>query len=30
VDMIVDRRAMREEIAHLLALLQDQAVEVIA
>jgi acetyl-CoA carboxylase carboxyl transferase subunit beta len=30
VDMIVDRRKMREEIAHLLALLQDQAVEVIA
>jgi acetyl-CoA carboxylase carboxyl transferase subunit beta len=30
VDMIVDRRKMREEIARLLALLQDQAVEVIA
>mgnify|MGYP000300621036 CR=1 FL=1 len=30
VDMIVDRRQMREEIAHLLALLQGQAVEVIA
>jgi acetyl-CoA carboxylase carboxyl transferase subunit beta len=30
VDMIVDRRKMREEIAHLLALLQNQAVEVIA
>ena len=30
VDMIVDRRKMREEIARLLALLQDQAAEVIA
>jgi acetyl-CoA carboxylase carboxyl transferase subunit beta len=30
VDMIVDRRKMREEIARLMALLQDQAVEVIA
>ena len=30
VDMIVDRRKMREEIAHLLALLQNQAVEVLA
>jgi acetyl-CoA carboxylase carboxyl transferase subunit beta len=30
VDMIVDRRKMREEIARLLALLQDQAVEVLA
>jgi acetyl-CoA carboxylase carboxyl transferase subunit beta len=30
VDMIVDRRKMREEIAHLLALLQNQPVEVIA
>jgi acetyl-CoA carboxylase carboxyl transferase subunit beta len=30
VDMIVDRRKMREEIAHLLALLQNQPVEVIS
>jgi len=30
VDMIVDRRKMREEIAHLLALLQNQPVEVLA
>jgi acetyl-CoA carboxylase carboxyl transferase subunit beta len=30
VDMIVDRRQMREEIARLLALLQNQAAEVIA
>jgi acetyl-CoA carboxylase carboxyl transferase subunit beta len=30
VDMIVDRRAMRDEIAHLLALLQKQPIEVIA
>jgi acetyl-CoA carboxylase carboxyl transferase subunit beta len=30
VDMIVDRRKMREEIARLLALLQSQAVEVLA
>ncbi|MES2125828.1 MAG: acetyl-CoA carboxylase carboxyl transferase subunit beta, partial [Pseudomonadota bacterium] len=30
VDMIVDRRKMREEIARLLALLQDQAAEVLA
>jgi acetyl-CoA carboxylase carboxyl transferase subunit beta len=30
VDMIVDRRKMREEIARLLALLQNQAAEVIA
>jgi acetyl-CoA carboxylase carboxyl transferase subunit beta len=30
VDMIVDRRKMREEIARLLALLQNQAVEVLA
>src|ERR1700709_29101 len=30
VDMIVDRRKMREEIARLLALLQDQPVEVLA
>ncbi len=29
VDMIVDRRKMREEIAHLLALLQNQAAEVL-
>ena len=30
IDMIVDRRKMREEIARLLALLQNQAVEVLA
>jgi acetyl-CoA carboxylase carboxyl transferase subunit beta len=30
VDMIVDRRKMREEIAHLLALLKNQPVEVIS
>ncbi len=30
VDMIVDRRNMREEIAHLLALLQNQAAEVLS
>jgi acetyl-CoA carboxylase carboxyl transferase subunit beta len=30
VDMIVDRRKMREEIARLLALLQNQPVEVLA
>ena len=30
IDMIVDRRQMREEIARLLALLQNQAVEVLA
>jgi acetyl-CoA carboxylase carboxyl transferase subunit beta len=30
IDMIVDRRKMREEIAHLLALLQNQPVEVLA
>ncbi len=30
IDMIVDRRKMREEIAHLLALLQNQAAEVLA
>ncbi|QAU34730.1 acetyl-CoA carboxylase, carboxyltransferase subunit beta [Janthinobacterium sp. 17J80-10] len=30
VDMIVDRRKMREEIARLLALLQNQAAEVVA
>jgi len=30
IDMIVDRRKMREEIARLLALLQNQAAEVIA
>jgi len=30
VDMIVDRRKMREEIAHLLVLLQNQPVEVIS
>ena len=30
VDMIVDRRKMREEIARLLALLQNQAVDVLA
>jgi len=30
VDMIVDRRQMREEIARLLALLQNQAAEVVA
>ncbi|HZS80949.1 MAG TPA: acetyl-CoA carboxylase, carboxyltransferase subunit beta [Herbaspirillum sp.] len=30
VDMIVDRRKMREEIAHLLALLQNQAAETIS
>ncbi|HXA47121.1 MAG TPA: acetyl-CoA carboxylase carboxyl transferase subunit beta, partial [Burkholderiaceae bacterium] len=28
--MIVDRRKMREEIAHLLALLQNQPVDVLA
>ena len=30
IDMIVDRRKMREEIAHLLAILQDQPPEVLA
>ncbi len=30
IDMIVDRRKMREEIAHLLVLLQNQPVEVLA
>lgn len=30
IDMIVDRRKMREEIARLLALLQNQAVDVLA
>ena len=30
LDMIVDRRKMREEIAHILALLQNQAPEVLA
>ena len=30
VDMIVDRRKMREEIARLLALLQNQAADVLA
>ncbi|MFJ3047724.1 acetyl-CoA carboxylase, carboxyltransferase subunit beta [Herbaspirillum chlorophenolicum] len=30
IDMIVDRRQMREEIAHLLALLQNQAAETIS
>lgn len=30
IDMIVDRRKMREEIARLLALLQNQSVEVVA
>jgi len=30
IDMIVDRRKMREEIAHLLALLQNQPVDVLA
>ena len=30
IDMIVDRRQMREEIARLLALLQNQAAEVLA
>jgi acetyl-CoA carboxylase carboxyl transferase subunit beta len=30
VDMIVDRRNMREELAHLLALLQNQAADVLA
>jgi acetyl-CoA carboxylase carboxyl transferase subunit beta len=30
VDMIIDRRKMREEVAHLLALLQNQAVDVLA
>ena len=30
VDMIVDRRKMREELAHVLALLQNQAADVLA
>jgi len=30
VDMIVDRRKMREEIARLLALLQNQSADVLA
>ena len=30
VDMIVDRRTMREEIARLLALLQNQPADVLA
>ena len=30
IDMIVDRRKMREEIARLLALLQNQAADVLA
>ncbi|HEY8027264.1 MAG TPA: acetyl-CoA carboxylase, carboxyltransferase subunit beta [Burkholderiaceae bacterium] len=30
IDMVVDRRKMREEIAHLLALLQNQPVDVLA
>ena len=30
IDMIVDRRKMREEIAQLLALLQNQSPEVLA
>jgi acetyl-CoA carboxylase carboxyl transferase subunit beta len=30
IDMIVDRRQMREEIARLLALMQNQAAEVLA
>jgi acetyl-CoA carboxylase carboxyl transferase subunit beta len=30
IDMIVDRRKMREEIAHLLAILQNQPPEVLA
>jgi acetyl-CoA carboxylase carboxyl transferase subunit beta len=30
VDMIVDRRKMREEIAHLLALLQNQSADILA
>jgi len=30
IDMIVDRRKMREEIAHLLALLQNQPADVLA
>jgi len=30
IDMIVDRRKMREEIAHLLALLQNQAAETVS
>jgi acetyl-CoA carboxylase carboxyl transferase subunit beta len=30
IDMIVDRRKMRDEIAGVLALLQNQAVDVIA
>lgn len=30
VDMIVDRRKMREELAHILALLQNQSVDVLA
>ncbi len=30
VDMVVDRRKMREEIAHLLALLQNQPADVLA
>jgi acetyl-CoA carboxylase carboxyl transferase subunit beta len=30
IDMIVDRRKMREEIARLLALLQNQAAETVS
>ncbi len=30
IDMVVDRRKMREEIAHLLALLQNQPADVLA
>jgi acetyl-CoA carboxylase carboxyl transferase subunit beta len=30
IDMIIDRRKMREEIAQLLALLQNQPAEVLA
>lgn len=30
IDMIVDRRKMREEIAHLLALLQNQSAETVS
>jgi acetyl-CoA carboxylase carboxyl transferase subunit beta len=30
IDMIVDRRKMREEIAHVLAILQNQPPEVLA
>jgi len=30
IDMVIDRRKMREEIAHLLALLQNQPVDVLA